>query len=42
VHSKLVGEGKISRTDLDLIVVTDDPREAAQAVISAAVAKPRA
>ena len=36
IHSKLAGEGKISLTDLDLIVLTDDPREAAQAVITAA------
>jgi hypothetical protein len=41
VQSKLVGEGKISRTDLDLIVLTDDPREAAQAVITAAGAMPK-
>ena len=42
IHSRLVAEGKISRTDLDLIVLTDDPREAAQAVITAAGAVPRA
>lgn len=42
IQSRLVAEGKISRTDLDLIVLTDDPREAVQAVMSAAVTKPRA
>jgi uncharacterized protein (TIGR00730 family) len=36
LHSRVALEGKISRTDLDLIVLTDDPREAVQAVISAA------
>ena len=41
VRAKVSGEGKISRTDLDLIVLTDDPREAVQAVITAAGATKR-
>jgi hypothetical protein len=31
----MVAEGKISRGDLDLLLLTDDPREAAQAVMDA-------
>ena len=42
MQSKVAGEGKISASDLDLIVLTDDPREAAHAVISAAGIAPRA
>ena len=42
MQSKVAGEGKISASDLDLIVLTDDPREAAHAVISAAGVLPRA
>jgi uncharacterized protein (TIGR00730 family) len=36
LQARVAGEGKISKSDLDLIVLTDDPREAAHAVISAA------
>jgi uncharacterized protein (TIGR00730 family) len=35
LQAKVSKEGKISRNDLDLIVLTDDPREAVQAVITA-------
>jgi uncharacterized protein (TIGR00730 family) len=42
LHSKVAVEGKISRSDLDLIVLTDDPREAAHAVIAAAGEMPLA
>jgi uncharacterized protein (TIGR00730 family) len=35
ITSRLVGEGKISPGDLDLLLLTDDPAEAAQAVIDA-------
>lgn len=35
IRSRLVGEGKISPGDLDLLLLTDDPAEAAQAVIDA-------
>jgi hypothetical protein len=31
----VLGEGKISPGDLDLMLLTDDPREAAHAVIEA-------
>jgi uncharacterized protein (TIGR00730 family) len=34
IASRVLGEGKISSGDLDLILLTDDPREAAHAVIS--------
>jgi uncharacterized protein (TIGR00730 family) len=34
-QSRVLGEGKISPGDLDLMLLTDDPREAADAVISA-------
>jgi uncharacterized protein (TIGR00730 family) len=40
LQAKVASEGKISKSDLDLIVLTDDPREAAQAVIAAAGGKP--
>jgi uncharacterized protein (TIGR00730 family) len=33
--SRMVAEGKISAGDLDLLLLTDDPREAAQAVMDA-------
>ncbi len=39
LHSRVAGEGKISPTDLDLIMMTDDPREAAQVVIDAHAAQ---
>ena len=39
ISSRLVGEGKISAGDLDLLIVTDDPAEAAQAVIAAHAAQ---
>ncbi len=39
ISSRLVGEGKISKGDLDLLLVTDDPAEAAQAVIDAHAAQ---
>ncbi|MGQ0766409.1 MAG: TIGR00730 family Rossman fold protein [Gemmatimonadota bacterium] len=35
LRSRVLNEGKISEGDMDLIVITDDPREAAQAVIAA-------
>lgn len=35
ISSRLAGEGKISPGDLDLLLLTDDPAEAAQAVIDA-------
>ena len=37
--SRLVGEGKVSPGDLDLMLLTDDPEEAAQAVIDAHAAQ---
>jgi uncharacterized protein (TIGR00730 family) len=37
LQSRVVAEGKISPSDLDLLVVTDDPREAVQAVLNAGV-----
>jgi uncharacterized protein (TIGR00730 family) len=39
MSSKLAGEGKISPGDLDLLLLTDDPAEAAQAVIDAHAAQ---
>jgi uncharacterized protein (TIGR00730 family) len=39
ISSRLVGEGKISAGDLDLLLLTDDPAEAAQAVIDAHAAQ---
>ena len=39
ITSRLVGEGKISPGDLDLVLLTDDPAEAAQAVIDAHAAQ---
>lgn len=35
INSRMAGEGKISPGDLDLLLLTDDPMEAAQAVIDA-------
>ena len=35
IQSRVLGESKISAGDLDLILLTDDPREAAHAVIQA-------
>jgi uncharacterized protein (TIGR00730 family) len=35
LQSRVLGEGKISPGDLDLMLLTDDPQEAAQAVIQA-------
>jgi len=35
LQSRVLGEGKISSGDLDLMLLTDDPREAANAVIEA-------
>lgn len=40
LHSRVLGEKKISAGDLDLILLTDDPAEAAQAVIDAHAAAP--
>jgi hypothetical protein len=40
MQSRMAGEGKISPGDLDLIMLTDDPAEAAQAVIDAHGAQP--
>lgn len=39
ITSRLIGEGKISPGDLDLVLLTDDPAEAAQAVIDAHAAQ---
>ncbi len=39
ISSRLAGEGKISPGDLDLLLLTDDPAEAAQAVIDAHAAQ---
>jgi uncharacterized protein (TIGR00730 family) len=41
LQSRVLGEKKISPGDLDLILLTDDPREAAQAVIDAHAAAPQ-
>jgi uncharacterized protein (TIGR00730 family) len=41
LHARVLGERKISPGDLDLILLTDDPAEAAQAVIEAAQAQER-
>jgi len=35
LHARVLSEGKISEGDLDLMLVTDDPAEAAQAIINA-------
>ncbi|MFO0074135.1 MAG: LOG family protein, partial [Gemmatimonas sp.] len=35
ITSRMAAEGKISPGDLDLLLLTDDPQEAAQAVIDA-------
>jgi predicted Rossmann-fold nucleotide-binding protein len=35
IQSRVLGEAKISPGDLDLILLTDDPSEAANAVIQA-------
>lgn len=42
ISSRMAAEGKISSGDLDLIVLTDDPEEAAQAVIDAHAAQQEA
>jgi hypothetical protein len=39
ISSRLLAEGKISPGDLDLLLMTDDPAEAAQAVIDAHAAQ---
>ncbi len=39
ITSRLIGEGKISPGDLELLLLTDDPAEAAQAVIDAHAAQ---
>jgi predicted Rossmann-fold nucleotide-binding protein len=41
LQSRVLGEKKISPGDLDLILLTDDPQEAAQAVIDAHAAVPK-
>jgi uncharacterized protein (TIGR00730 family) len=35
IHSRVLQEGKVSPGDLDLMIITDDPKEAAEAVIAA-------
>ncbi|MBL0940082.1 MAG: TIGR00730 family Rossman fold protein [Gemmatimonadaceae bacterium] len=35
IQSRMAGEGKISPGDLDLVILTDDPAEAVQAVVDA-------
>jgi len=39
INSRMLGEGKISAGDLDLLLLTDDPAEAAQVVINAHAAQ---
>lgn len=39
INARVVGEGKISPGDMDLLLLTDDPEEAAQAVINAHAAQ---
>lgn len=39
INSRVAGEGKISPGDMDLLLLTDDPEEAAQAVINAHAAQ---
>ena len=39
IQSRLLGEGKIGAADLDLLLLTDNPAEAAQAVIDAHAAQ---
>ena len=39
IQSRLVGEGKISAGDLDLLLLTDDPAEATKAVVDAHAAQ---
>jgi uncharacterized protein (TIGR00730 family) len=39
INARVAGEGKISPGDLDLLLMTDDPAEAAQAVIDAHAAQ---
>ncbi len=39
LHARVASEGKISPGDLDLVMLTDDPHEAAQAVIDAHAAQ---
>jgi uncharacterized protein (TIGR00730 family) len=41
LQSKVLSEGKISAGDLDLLVLTDDPQEAANAVIASADSQKR-
>jgi len=41
VQTRVLAEGKISPGDLDLLLMTDDPAEAAQAVIDAYRAQTR-
>jgi uncharacterized protein (TIGR00730 family) len=41
IQTRLLAEGKISPGDVDLMVLTDDPAEAAQAVIDAYAAQTR-
>jgi hypothetical protein len=40
IRAKVAGEGKVSLSDLDLMVLTDDPAEAVQAVVAAAAPHP--
>jgi hypothetical protein len=35
LQARVLSEGKISEGDLDLMLVTDDPAEAAQAIVTA-------
>jgi uncharacterized protein (TIGR00730 family) len=42
LQSRVLGEGKISPGDLDLILLTDDPREACSAIVEAYEAQRRA
>jgi uncharacterized protein (TIGR00730 family) len=42
IEARVAGEGKISRSDLDLMVLTDDPREVLHAVLTASSTPPPA
>jgi predicted Rossmann-fold nucleotide-binding protein len=39
MHSRVLGEKKISPGDLDLLVVTDDPHEAVEVIVAAQTAQ---
>ena len=39
LETRVLGEGKISPGDVDLMLLTDDPREAADAIVQAYAAQ---